>query len=306
MHVADHLQNNIDRTGSIACVGLDPRPALLPKSLIAAVLTEGLGSREAVAEAFLRFNRGLLKAIAGACAAVKPQSACYEAYGWQGVKALEESIKYAHELGIPVILDGKRNDIGSTAQHYAEGIFGGSPDLSGKPLSSTQTQWATVNVFLGADGVTPFLGRPGEHGIFALVHTSNPSSSELQDRTFADSSTVSDVVAQLVHRWGSNRQGSSGLSDVGAVVGATFPDQAKRLRAFMPDSIFLVPGYGAQGGSAKDALAGLRPDGRGVIVNSSRAIIQAWKDAKTEDFAAAARSALDQMNQDLNAARSNR
>lgn len=308
MHAADLLQASIDRSGSIACVGLDPRPALIPPALAQTALAAHGDTAEAVADAFLAFNLGLLEAIAGRCACVKPQMACYEAYGWQGMKALAGSVAAARRLGIPVILDGKRNDIGSTAEHYQQSLLGSAPGLSGTSCPGLGGGWATVNGYLGSDGVKPFLGdRPTGTGIFVLVKTSNPSSGELQDLPLSagddGTGTVMEAMAALVHQWGADRVGASGLSDVGAVVGATYPFQAKRLRRLMPDTVFLVPGYGAQGGTAEDALAGMRSDGRGVIVNSSRGIIGAWQKPRSDDWAGAARAALDAMNRDLNALR---
>lgn len=296
-HVADRLQTAIDRTGSLACVGLDPRPSLLPPALIARAIASHGRTRLAVAAAFAEFNRGLLAAVQGRCAAVKPQVACYEAYGAPGIQALEDTIAEARRLGIAVIVDAKRGDIGSTAEHYAQAWLGSAPDLGGGPLPGAGGDWLTVNGYLGGDSVTPFLSAGT--GIFVLVKTSNKGGADLQDLALADGTTVADRMADLVAGWGRGRLGRCGLSDVGAVVGATWPEQARRLRQRMPDTLFLVPGYGAQGGSAADALAGRRSDGRGVIVNSSRGIIGAWEKAGTADYAAAAAAALDAMNRDL-------
>ena len=301
MHVADQLTQTITASKSVACVGLDPRPHLIPPTLAALCVSQHGDTREAVAAAFKQFNFKILDAIAGHCAAVKPQVACYEAYGWQGMQALEESIAYARKLGIPVIVDGKRNDIGSTATHYHEAWLGQAAGLHKKPVAAVNAEWLTVNGYLGSDGITPFLDDDNQHGIFVLVKTSNPSSGELQGKA-CEGSTVMEQMASLVEHWGKDRVGSSGLHTVGAVVGATYPDEAKQLRRLMPGSIFLVPGYGAQGGGAADALAGIRDDGQGVLVNSSRAINGAWQADgwADDDWAAAARHALDEMNADLN------
>jgi len=301
MHAADALQSVIDRTGSIACVGLDPRPALLPPALVEAALAQHGDTPAAVAAAFTAFNRGLIDAIAGHCAAVKPQTACYEAYGVAGWQALADTVAYARAQGIPVIIDAKRGDIGSTAEHYQQAFLGAAPGLRGAALPGMGGDWLTVNGYLGSDGVKPFLGGPGT-GVFVLVKTSNPSSGELQDLALGDGA-VMDAMARLVAGWGATRRGACGLSDVGAVVGATYPEQAHRLRALMPDTVFLVPGYGAQGGSAADALAGARSDGRGVVINSSRGIIAAWQAARSSDWQGAARAALAAMNADLARAR---
>ena len=290
MHAADHLQSVIDRTGSIACVGLDPRPALVPPTLVADAVQRLGDTREAVADAFLAFNRGLLQACAGACAAVKPQVACYEAYGAPGMHCLEQTIAHARALGIPVIVDGKRNDIGSTAEQYAQAWLSAAPGLSGAALPGPGADWLTINGYLGSDGVTPFTNTG--KGVFVLVKTSNQSSGELQDQ---GQPAVMERMAALVARWGAGRTGACGLNDVGAVVGATWPDQARHLRALMPDTVFLVPGSG-------DALAGARADGRGVVVNSSRGIIAAWQQSPA-DWQGAARAAIEAMNRDLNAVR---
>ncbi len=298
-HAADTLLQSIDTTRSRAVVGLDPRPALIPPALRQQAIARHGDTRLAVAWAFAQFNRGLLAAIQGACCAVKPQVACYEAYGAPGLQALEETIAEAARLGIPVIVDGKRNDIGSTAEHYAQAWLGCAPGFTGPLPGGPRGDWLTINAYLGSDGVKPFL----THGaVFVLVKTSNPGSGEFQGLKLADGSANMEAMARLVRQWGEGRQGACGLTDVGAVVGATWPAEARRLRELMPNTIFLVPGYGAQGGSAADALAGLRPDGRGCVVNSSRAIIGAWEKAKADDWAGAARAALDAMNADLRTA----
>ncbi|HSP04646.1 MAG TPA: orotidine-5'-phosphate decarboxylase [Acidimicrobiales bacterium] len=300
MHPADALDARITATGSIACVGLDPRPDLLPGELIARHRTTG-GAMDAVASAFIEANQRVIDAVADRCAAVKPQAACYEAYGLAGWAALEATVRHATEAGIPVILDAKRGDIGSTAAHYGQMAFGGAPDLDGGTCAGIGADWLTVNGYLGSDGVEPVLAAGG--GVFVLVKTSNPASGELQDVELAGGGTVADRMADRVATWGADRLGACGLSDVGAVVGATYPDHAIALRERMPDTVFLVPGYGAQGASASDAVAGRRPDGRGVLVSSSRGITGAWREAGTDDIGAAARTALDAMNADLDAAR---
>ncbi|MDH4144432.1 MAG: orotidine-5'-phosphate decarboxylase [Acidimicrobiia bacterium] len=304
VHVADRLVAASERAGSLACVGIDPRPELIPETVRRAALARHGTTSRAVGAAFVEFATGILEAVAGHCAAVKPQLACFEAYGADGWEALAATVSHARELGLEVILDGKRNDIGSTAAHYQQGLLGAAPGLDGAPLPGLGGHWATVNAYLGFDGVEPFLAaQPGAHGVFVLVKTSNPSSGDLQDQP-SGTGSVAETMARLVHLWGGGRTGRRGLSDVGAVVGATHPGHAAALRALLPDSVLLVPGYGTQGAGAADALAGARPAGRdGVVVNSSRAILGAWRAAGTDDYAAAARAALDAMNADLNAAR---
>lgn len=256
---------------------------------------------DAVAAAFIEANERIIDAVADRCAAVKPQAACYEAYGLAGWAALGATVRHAVDAGIPVILDAKRGDIGSTAAHYGQMAFGGAPDLDGEPCPGMEADWLTVNGYLGADGVEPVLAAGG--GVFVLVKTSNPGSGELQDLELTGGGTVADRMADRVAAWGAERLGRCGLSDVGAVVGATYPQHAVALRERMPDTVFLVPGYGAQGASAADAVAGRRPDGRGVLVSSSRGVTGAWREAGTDDVGAAARDALDAMNADLDAAR---
>lgn len=299
-HVADRLTATIASSGSLACVGLDPRPNLVPPGLFKATTDDD--PRAVIAQAFLAFNRAILEAIAGHCAAVKPQVACYEAYGWRGMQALEQTIAIANDLDIPVIVDGKRNDIGSTATHYQQAWLGSAPAADGSPLPGAGGDWLTINAYLGSDGVVPFLADDRSTGVFVLVKTSNPGSGELQGRP-CDDSTVMETMADLVADWGTERTGDCGLNDIGAVVGATWPEEARTLRQRMPDTLFLVPGYGAQGGTAADALAGLRDDGQGVLVNSSRGIIGAWQKAGTDNVGAAALAALQAMNEDLNSAR---
>lgn len=304
MHVADRLQERMDVTGSIACVGLDPRPDMIPPALAERALDRHGDTAEAVAAAFTEFNRGILDAVAGTCAAVKPQVACYEAYGPAGWAALADTVRHAHGLGIEVVVDGKRGDIGSTAAHYRQGFFGGAPTFGGAGHRTMPADWTTVNGYLGSDNVLEMTAaEPGEHGILVLVKTSNPSSGELQDLSTGDG-TVAEVMATLVHRWGTGRAGRSGITDIGAVVGATYPSEAKALRTLMPDALFLVPGYGTQGGDAVSSLAGVRDDGRGVLVSASRSITSAWQAVEAPgDFAGAARAALEEMNTALTAAR---
>lgn len=288
-------------TGSIVCVGLDPRPALLPPSLVDRHRGRHGGGSADVAAAFLEANRRVIDAVADRVAAFKPQAACYEAYGPAGWDALASTIEHARSAGVPVVLDGKRNDIGSTAAHYGQMAFGGAPDLDGEPVPGIGADWLTVNGYLGADGVEPVLDAGG--AVFVLVKTSNPGSGELQDVPTSAGETVADVLADRVAAWGKDRTGECGLSDVGAVVGATWPDHARALRERMPDTVFLVPGYGAQGATAADAVAGARPDGRGILVSSSRAITAAWQAQGTDDIGAAAARAVDTMNEDLASAR---
>lgn len=302
--MADRFQEAVEATGSIACVGLDPRPDLVPPGVAARAVERHGDTAEAVAAAFLEVNAAMITAIAGHCVAVKPQAACYEAYGVAGWATLVETVRLARAAGLVVIVDAKRGDIGSTATHYRQAFFGGAPTLGGAPFGAMTADWVTVNGYLGSDNVLEMAGPvPGRCGVLVLAKTSNTSSGELQDVVAGDG-TVAEAVARLVARWGTGRVGRCGLSDIGAVVGATYPTQARVLREAMPDSLFLVPGYGAQGGAGVAAVAGARADGSGIVVSASRSITSAWIDADAPDaWVEAARDALDQMNAELDAAR---
>lgn len=304
MHGGDLLAESCESTGSIACVGLDPRPELIPDEIVRSAVAQSDDPRQQVAIAFETFMVSIVRAVAGHCAAVKPQAACYEAYGSVGWQVLERIVAEARRLGVPVILDAKRSDIGSTAVHYRQGLLTSSPPLVGsQQLPGLGVDWLTANPYLGADSVEPLIGVPEEgKGVFVLVRTSNPGAQDFQDQVVGDGSLLK-VVAAKVNEWGQGRQGASGFSDVGAVVGATWPSEAAELRAMLPDTLFLVPGFGAQGASASQAVAGCTAQGTGIIVNSSRAILGAWQSETDRiDPVDAARTALDEMNEQLCAA----
>ena len=286
--------------GNPVCVGLDPRFESLPKSIAESALKQHGDTPRARAEAFLVFNKALIDALADIVPVCKPQVAFYEEYGAPGMTALRETIDYAREKNMLVIADAKRGDIGATAEAYAREFLGGAN-------AAFNADALTVNGYMGRDTLEPFLttGVPNGCGIFILVKTSNKGSGDLQDLKLADGRFVREHVATMVHELGKAHRGTCGLSDVGAVVGATYPEEARSLRALMPDSIFLIPGYGTQGGTAKDAAAGFRPDGRGAIVNNSRGIIFAFKQEPyasefgERDFAGAARAAALKMAREL-------
>lgn len=292
-HFSDRLDAAVKEKGNPICVGLDPRFENLPPEIAAAALREHGDTPRARAQAFLAFNKAILDAVGDIVPVCKPQIAFYEELGVEGLRAFEETIRYAKAKGLLVISDAKRGDIGATAEAYARAYLGG-------PSAAFDVDALTVNPYLGRDTLEPFVktGAANGRGIFVLVKTSNPGSGDLQDLTLKDGRSIREHVAQMVHDLGSNHRGSCGLSDVGAVVGATYPEEARALRAAMPDTIFLIPGYGAQGGSAKDAAAGFRDDGRGAIVNNSRGIIFAYMKDKRH-FADAARDAALKMAVEL-------
>lgn len=301
-HFADRLIAAIKQKGAPICVGLDPRLEQIPSFIKNEKISEKGKTFEAAADSFLEFNKGIIDAVADLVPAVKPQFAFYEAYGFSGVRAFEETCKYAQEKGLIVIADAKCNDIGSTAEAYAQ-AFIGETDVFGEKVANLDCDAVTVNPYLGYDGVKPFIEvcKKRGKGIFVLVKTSNHSSSDLQDRMTEDKLRNYEVVAQLLESWGADETGKSGYSSVGAVVGATYPEEAKRLRKLMPHSFFLVPGYGAQGGKAADVQACFNKDGLGALINSSRDIIFAWQKvgANEHNYADAARAAALEMKKQL-------
>ena len=302
-HFADRVNAAIHKKGSAICVGLDPRLEQIPDFIKDKMQGKYKNALTAAAESILEFNRGILDAVADLVPVVKPQIAFYEQYGYEGVRAFEETLWYARDKGLLTIADIKRGDIGSTAEAYAK-AFLGKVHLFGKEVFSFDADAVTVAPYMGFDGIKPFMTEARKYGkgIFILVKTSNPSSGDVQDLQMQDKNTVYEIMAQYLESWGADEIGESGYSFVGAVVGATFPDQARKLRQLMPHNIFLVPGYGAQGGTAKDVQACFNEDGLGALVNSSRGIIYAWEesDQYTEkDYAQAAREAVVNMKKEL-------
>jgi orotidine-5'-phosphate decarboxylase len=295
-HFADRLAAAVTHSGSPVCVGLDPAIDRIAEAL-RITPDEAAASSEDAADAIWRFNERLLEAVRPYCAVIKPQSAFYERWGPPGIEALRRTIRRCREMDLICLVDAKRNDISSTAMAYAQAYLGDGP------LSADAV---TVNPYLGADGIEPFLqeARARGGGIFVLVKTSNPSSSEIQDQLLQDGKLLYEHVGDLVEGWGEPSRGECGYSDVGAVVGATFPRELAALRERMPHTWFLIPGYGSQGGTASDVVAGFDERGLGAVVNSSRGIIYAWKPQSPEtDFAAAAADAARQMRDAIVAAR---
>jgi len=262
---SDRLADAIDKAGSPACVGLDPVFEKLPEEL-----RRGAPSPPAAIE---RFCLGVLDEVAGIVPVVKPQSACFERYGSAGVAVLERVIVAARERSLLVVLDAKRGDIGVTAEHYAVAAFGDENNPQPCPHAADAL---TLSGYLGADTLTPLM-RPG-HGVFVLVRTSNPGSDATQAHRLADGRSVAVMIADMVVQLGKERMGRRGLSDVGAVVGATKASEGRELRERMPNQVFLVPGYGAQGGTIDDVRQLVRTCARsmgelGVLVNASRSVI---------------------------------
>lgn len=272
----DTLIEKIKEKGNPTVAGLDPKLAYLPEEMKKKAFDQYGETFEGAANAIFEFNKELIDALYDIVPAVKPQSAYYEMYGIEGIKCLKKTIDYAKEKGMYVILDAKRGDIGATSEAYATAYLG-STEIGEKTEPAFDADCLTVNPYLGSDGVMPFVKmcESRNKGIFALVKTSNKSSGELQDLK-SGGRYIYEVVADLVKEWGSTTIGMYGYSNVGAVVGATYPEQAEVLRKLMPHTYFLVPGYGAQGGGAKDVVPCFNNDGMGAIVNASRSIMCAY------------------------------
>ena len=304
----DKLIRKIKETNNPTVAGLDPKIEFVP-DFIKREKFEIFGEMlQGACESILEFNKVIIDSIYDIVPAVKPQLAYYEMYGANGIWAFEETVIYAKSKGMIVIADGKRNDIGSTSEAYSNAFLGETKISSQISLKAFDADCLTVNPYLGIDGIKPFTDHCAKYGkgIFVLVKTSNPSSGQLQDLVLQDGRRVFEAVADLVVEWGKDLIGSYGYSSVGAVVGATWPSQAAELRRRMPQAYFLVPGYGAQGGSATDISVNFNKDGLGAIVNASRSLMCAymsdvWKNEFTpEQFGAACRAEAIRMRNDIN------
>lgn len=298
------LIEKIQKTKAPICVGLDPMLSYVPEHIQAAAFEQYGETLEGAAEAIWQFNKEIVDHTFDLIPAVKPQIAMYEQFGIEGLKVYKRTVDYCKEKGLVVIGDAKRGDIGSTSAAYATGHIG-SVQIGSKTYSGFDTDFLTVNPYLGTDGVKPFVDVCNSHdrGLFVLVKTSNPSSGEFQDRLI-DGRPLYEWVAEKVVEWG-NASMDGDYSNVGAVVGATYPEMSRILRNLMPHTYFLVPGYGAQGGTAEDLKHCFNKDGLGAVVNSSRGIIAAYKQEKykkfgTEHFAEASRQAVMDMVADIN------
>lgn len=265
---------------------------------------------EKACQAILEFNCGIIDAVYDIVPAVKIQMAYYEMYGLHGIKCFMDTAHYARSKGLIVIGDVKRNDIGSTAEAYASAYLGKTFINESVEQSAFDLDFITVNPYLGFDGIKPFIEacKRYDKGIFILVKTSNPSSGQIQDLITQDGQTIYEIVGQLVEQWGKDMIGQYGYSSIGAVIGATYPEQLHQLRQSMGHTYFLLPGYGAQGGSAKDVVKGFDEHGLGAVINASRSIICAymsdkWRKAfKPEEFYQAARCEAIDMRNDIAAA----
>ena len=282
---ADRLIESIRRKKSCVCVGLDPRLDLIPKEITSKASSES--------QAIYEFNKAIIDIVKDDVVAVKPQSAFFEQYGWPGIQALDHIINYAQEKGLIVILDVKRSDIASTAEAYANAYFKGR-DISVDAI--------TVNPYLGIDSLEPFIKLCDEQGkgLFVLVKTSNPGSNDFQDALPKYNRKLNELVAEKVGDAGKKLRGKEGYSSVGAVVGATFPAEEKAIRQIMPKTIFLVPGYGAQGAKAADLKDYFNKGGLGALINAARSIIYAYKEPKAANWQDAIKQAVKEMNKEIN------
>lgn len=298
------LIEKIQKTKAPICVGLDPMLSYVPEHIVKKAFDAYGETLEGAAEAIWQYNKEIIDNTYDLIPAVKPQIAMYEQFGIEGLKVYDKTVKYCQEKGLVVIGDAKRGDIGSTSAAYATAHLG-KVKVGNSICSAFNTDFLTVNPYLGTDGVKPFVDvcNAEDKGIFVLVKTSNPSSGEFQDRLI-DGKPLYEHVAAKVVEWGEASMDGA-YSNVGAVVGATYPEMSAILRKLMPKTYFLVPGYGAQGGTAKDLKNCFNEDGLGAVVNSSRGIIAAYRQEKyakfgAEHFAEASRQAVIDMVADIN------
>ncbi len=299
------LIDSIKKKDAPIVVGLDPMLSYIPKKIVDKAVAEKGETLEAAASAILEYNKAIVDAVYELVPAVKPQIAMYEQFGVPGVMAFSETVDYCRKKGLIVIADVKRGDIGSTSAAYATAHLG-KVTVGSSSLPVFDEDFCTVNPYLGSDGIKPFIDvcNENDRGIFVLVKTSNPSSGEFQDRVLHDEdSTLYETVGFKVNEWAKLSMDGS-YSNIGAVVGATYPKMGEILRRIMPKSFILVPGYGAQGGTGKDLKPFFNSDGLGAIINSSRGIIAAYKKDKyakfgEDGFADAARAAVLDMKEDI-------
>lgn len=305
MNIVDKLIEKTIETKNPTVVGLDPDISKIPACY--KINNNNANPLSAVAEVIYNFNCDIIDTVAELVPAVKPQMAFYEKYGSYGVAAFEKTVAYAKLKGLVVIEDAKRNDIGNTANAYADGHLGVVETLDGSYTSVFDVDFLTVTPFLGSESLNPFIDvcKKNNKGIFVLVKTSNISSGEIQDVITKDSITISQSIAKYVAEQSEAVVGKYGYSSIGAVVGATYPEEAVALRRIMPKSYFLVPGYGVQGGGAKDILPCFNPDGLGAIINSSRGILythmsdEERNSCTKEEYLNSVRNAVVKMQKDI-------
>ncbi len=303
--IIDKLINKIKQTNNPTVVGLDPRLDYVPEFIKEKAFSKYGETLKGASKAFYSFNKKIIDEIYDIVPAVKPQIAMYEQFGTEGIKAYIKTVKYAKEKGLIVIGDIKRSDIASTAEAYSDGHIG-KVKIGNEAIEVYYEDFITLSPYLGYDSIEPYVDncKNYERGLFILVKTSNPNSGEIQD-LIVDGEKIYEKVGKLVSKWGESLIGEHGFSSIGAVVGATHPEQAQALRKLSPNTFFLVPGYGAQGATASDLACCFNENGLGAIVNSSRGIIAAFQNKKYKEsfseqqFAKAARQAALDMKEDL-------
>lgn len=300
------LIEKIQKTKAPVVAGLDPMLGYIPQHILDQAYAQCGETLEGAAEAIWQYNKGIVDAVHDLIPAVKPQIAMYEQFGIEGLKAYKKTVDYCKEKGLVVIGDVKRGDIGSTSAAYATAHLG-RVQVGSKAYTLFDEDFATVNPYLGSDGIKPFIEvcKEENKGLFILVKTSNPSSGEFQDQ-LVEGRAMYELVGEKVAAWGEEHMGKD-YSYIGAVVGATYPEQGKILRKLMPKTFILVPGYGAQGGKGADLVHFFNEDGLGAIINSSRGIIAAYKQEKyarfgAENYADASRQAVIDMIEDIQGA----
>ena len=295
------LIEKIQKTKAPVCVGLDPMLSYIPEHIVKKAFEEYGETLKGASEAVWQFNKEIVDHTWDLIPAVKPQVAMYEQFGIEGLTVYKRTVDYCREKGLVVIGDVKRGDIGSTSAAYATGHLG-HVKVGSRTLAGFDTDFITVNPYLGTDGVKPFVDvcNQEDKGIFVLVKTSNPSSSELQDMVAGDR-VVYQVMGDLTQRLSKDDLGKYGYTRAGAVVGATYPSDLRALRKRLEHTFFLVPGYGAQGGTAEDVQYAFDKYGRGAIVNASRSIMCAWQKTGKDgmDYQDAARAAAEAMRDDI-------
>ncbi len=306
MLIIDQLIHNIDEKNCPIVVGLDPLIQFIPPHIKKQALSEFGNTEKAVAECFLRFNQELIRSLHSFIPAVKLQMACYELYGAEGMEVFRKTTHLAQRYGLIVVDDSKRNDIGSTASLYAKGHLGAPPLIDGEG-EINRPDFLTINPYMGSDTIDPFIEecQKNNKGLFVLIRTSNPSATEYEAAILGDVLLFEKIALDMEVR-ARTYLGNRGFSPLGAVVGATWPKEAAKLRELMPSTYFLVPGYGAQGGTARQVTAVFDENGYGALVNSSRGIIFAYRDqafkerfADGRKFAEASREALQLMKNDI-------
>lgn len=303
----DKLIKKITLTKNPSIIGLDPRIEYVPNCIKDKIFEEKGKNLDSAAYAIWEFNKALIDSFYDLVPAIKPQLAYYEMYGLKGIETFYKTVEYAKSKDLIVVADGKRNDIGATCEAYSSAYLG-KVMIDQNEEKAFDVDALTVTPYLGSDGINPFLNDciSNGKGIFVLAKTSNKSSGELQDLVLENGKKVYEVVAEYVNEWSEKSIGEYGYSNIGAVVGATYPEQAKVLRKIMSKSYILVPGYGAQGGTAKDVTYSFNKDGLGAIVNASRSVMCAYKSEnykskyKENEFAKATRDEVIRMRDDIN------